>query len=274
MAAAFAILYAPVFVDLARTWLTDENYSHGPLLAPVAAFIVWRRRTLFTAEAVRPSNAGLILVLGGLAALLVGTAGVEFFLMRTSALVLIAGIAAFIGGWQWMRLVFFPLSLLLLTIPMPPVIFYQAAFPLQLLATKFGVAALQVFDVPVLREGNIITLAQVTLEVTEACSGIRSLVSLSALATLYGYFTDDSTWRRAAISLSSVPIAIVANGLRVAGTGLAAHFIAPSTATGFFHAFSGWAVFMTSFVMLMAVARLLKATMPPFVRVQAEPSLA
>jgi exosortase len=179
--------------------------------------------------------------------------------MRTSAIGLIAGIIVFLAGWRWLRVLLFPLSLTALVIPIPPVLFNQIAFPLQLSATKFGVAALELFRIPVLREGNVIALAHTTLEVTEACSGIRSLISLFALAVLYGYHVDSRNMARVIITLSSIPIAIVANGLRIAGTGIAAHYIGPSVATGFFHAFSGWAVFMTSFVMLIAVAGVLKS---------------
>jgi exosortase len=164
----------------------------------------------------------------------------------------------FLGGWGWLRVLAFPIGLMLLIVPIPPVIFYKVTFPLQVLATKFGVAILHFAQIPVLREGNVIWLAHTTLEVTEACSGIRSLLSLFCFAVLYGYFTDSRQLARAAIALSSVPIAIVANGLRIAGTGLAAQYITPAAATGFFHSFSGWAVFMTSLVMLMAVAKLLK----------------
>jgi exosortase len=128
---------------------------------------------------------------------------------------------------------------------------------LQLLATKLGVAALHLTGIPVLQEGNVIALAHTTLEVTEACSGIRSLLSLFALAVLYGYFSHLRPLARSALALTSVPIAIVANGLRIAGTGIAAHHIGAEAATGFFHTFSGWTVFMTSFAMLMAVATVL-----------------
>ena len=271
--AAFFGLYAGIFTDLSRVWRTDENFSHAPLMIPVIGYLVWTRRDQLAREELRPANSGLLLLAASLAMLLVGTAGVEFFLMRTSAIGVIAGTIVFVAGWQWLRLLLFPLSLTALMIPIPPVLFYQAAFPLQLLATKLGVSALQVLEIPVLREGNVITLPHTTLEVTEACSGIRSLVSLFSLGVLYGYFTDGRPGRTAAIALSSIPIAIVANGLRVAGTGIAAHFIGPSAATGFFHSFSGWLVFMTSFAMLLFVARALKM-LPSFSFSQPQASLS
>jgi len=268
----FVSLYARVFADLAGVWTADANYSHAPLLIPIMGYLIWVRRGVLAAEPLRPANAGLLVILGSLLMFLLGTAGVEFFLMRVSAIGVVAGGLVFVAGWRWLRLLLFPLSLTGLMIPIPPVLFYQAAFPLQLLATNFGVLSLRLLDIPVLREGNIITLAHTTLEVTEACSGIRSLVSLFSLAVLYGYFTDGRPGPTTAVALSSIPIAIVANGLRVAGTGIAAHYIGPAAATGFFHSFSGWLVFMTSFGLLLVVAGALKR-LPSFDMRQPEVSL-
>src|SRR5207237_6491746 len=138
-------------------------------------------------------------------------------------------------GWRHVRALAFPLSFLLLMIPIPAIIFNQIAFPLQLLASQFGESAMSLANVPVLREGNVIVLANTTLEVAEACSGIRSLVSLLTLAIVYGYFSDRRAGVRVAIALSAVPVAILANGLRVAGTGIAAHFYGAAAAAGFFH---------------------------------------
>jgi exosortase len=255
---AFAALYFKPFVDLAGIWLSDENVSHSLLLIPIIAWLVWTRRDRLAVAPRRPSTLGLVVVAGSLLVLMVGTAGVEFFLMRVSALGVVVGAIVYLAGWAWLRVLLFPVGLAALVIPIPPVLFYQLTFPLQVLATKFGVTALQVLGIPVFREGNVIWLAQTTLEVTEACSGIRSLLSLFTLAVLYGYFTDPRLMARVTIALSSIPIAIIANGLRIAGTGVAAHYISPSTATGFFHAFSGWTMFLTSAVMLMAVTKALK----------------
>ncbi len=258
MVAAFCLLYFRPFVDLVGIWLSDENVSHSLLLIPITAWLVWSRRARLVATPRRPTTVGLVLVIGSLLMLLVGTAGVEFFLMRVSAVGVIVGGILYLAGWGWLRVLLFPIGLTALVIPIPPVLFYQLTFPLQVVATKFGVVALQFLGIPVFREGNVIWLAHTTLEVTEACSGIRSLLSLFTLAVLYGYFTDPRLPARVAIALSSIPIAIIANGLRIAGTGVAAQYISPSMATGFFHAFSGWTMFLTSAVMLMAVTRALK----------------
>jgi exosortase len=128
---------------------------------------------------------------------------------------------------------------------------------LQLLASRVGVASLSLFQIPVLREGNVLVLANTSLEVAEACSGIRSLISLLTLGIVYGYFFDQRTSVRVAIALSTVPVAIIANGLRVAGTGIAAHYYGPAAAEGFFHEFAGWMVFVVAFLMLFGVMRIL-----------------
>jgi exosortase len=179
-------------------------------------------------------------------------------------------------GWARLRVLAFPIAFLLLMIPLPAIIFNQIAFPLQLLASKFGEAALGTVDIPVLREGNVLVLANTTLEVAEACSGIRSLITLLTLGIVYGYFADSRFWVRATIALSSIPVAIVANGARVAGTGMAAHWIGPAAAEGFFHEFSGWIVFIAAFAMMLTIQRaiLLVAPRPRAVRAAAAEAAA
>ena len=275
LVAALAALYFRPFIDLVGIWFADDNLSHSFLLVPVIAYLVWARRAKLAATERRPTNLGLALVLVSLLMLLIGTAGVEFFLMRVSAVGVLVGTLLYLAGWPWLRILIFPISLTLLVIPIPPVIFYQITFPLQVMATRFGVAALELAQIPVLREGNVIWLSHTTLEVTEACSGIRSLLSLFTLAVLYGYFTDPRPPARVVIALSSVPIAILANGLRIAGTGMAAQYIGPQAATGFFHSFSGWVVFMTSLVMLLAVANAVRLLpFSPIRLQQPEPSIS
>jgi exosortase len=168
----------------------------------------------------------------------------------------------FLLGWNHLRILFFPIAFLLLMVPIPAIIFNQIAFPLQLIASRFGEVVVRLFDIPVLREGNVITLANTQLEVAEACSGIRSLISLLTLGIVYGYFMDRRTWVRVIVALATVPVAIVANGLRVAGTGVAAHYYGPEAAQGFFHTFSGWIVFLAAFVMLFVVQRLVQVAAP------------
>ena len=164
----------------------------------------------------------------------------------------------FLAGWRWLQLTAFPLSFLLLMVPLPSIIFNQITFPLQGIASRAGEAVIATAGVPVLREGNILHVPGRSLEVAEACSGIRSLMSLVMLAVVLGYFTERGTGARVAIALSAVPIAIVANAARVAGTGLAAYWVSPAAAEGFFHGFSGWMVFVVALAGLLAFQRLLE----------------
>jgi exosortase len=261
-AAAFAILYHDVIAKLVLDWYTDENYSHGFLIVPIALYFAWERRGRLAAAKASPSVLGLLIVIGSTLVLAAGVLGAELFLTRISILGVLAGSVLFVYGRQHLRILAFPIAFLLLMIPIPAIIFNQVAFPLQLLASRFGELALNLFGVPVLREGNVIVLANTTLEVAEACSGIRSLVSLLTLAIVYGYFTDSRVAARIALAACAIPIAIVANGLRVGGTGLAAHFIGEEAAQGFFHEFSGWLVFLVAFAMLFLVQRLLAWLVP------------
>jgi exosortase len=260
--ASFVLVFHEVLVKLVHDWATDDNYSHGFLIVPIALYFAWERRARLAAAVARPSALGLLLVVASVLVLGAGMLGAELFLTRVSILGVCAGTVLFVLGWQHLRLLAFPLAFLLLMIPIPAIVFNQVAFPLQLLASRFGELALTLFGVPVLREGNVIVLANTTLEVAEACSGIRSLVSLLTLAIVYGYFMDSRVAARIALALSAIPIAIVANGVRVAGTGLAAHFVGPAAAEGFFHTFSGWLVFLVAFAMLFLVQRLLAWLVP------------
>ena len=260
---SFGLLYHAVIAKLVYDWENDGNYSHGFLIVPVALYFAWERRNRLLAADSRPSILGLIVVLGSLVTLVAGILGSELFLTRVSMIGITAGIVLFVLGWTHLRILAFPVAFLLLMIPIPAIIFNQIAFPLQLLASRFGESTLMAANIPVLREGNLIILANTTLEVAEACSGIRSLVSLLTLGIIYSYFTDERSWVRVVTTLSTIPIAIVANGLRVAGTGVAAHYYGEEAATGFFHTFSGWLVFVVAFLMLFVVMQLLQKITPP-----------
>jgi exosortase len=270
----FVLLYRHVFVKLVHDWYYDDNYSHGFLIIPLACYLAWERRERFAATAANSSLWGLVIVAGSIAVLLAGVLGSELFLTRISIVGTIAGSVLFLYGWRRTTVMAFPIAMLLLMIPLPAIIFNQIAFPLQLLASRVGEATLTTVEIPVLREGNVLVLANTTLEVAEACSGIRSLVSLLTLGIVFGYFTDNRMWMRIAIALSTVPIAIVANGGRVAGTGIAAHRFGPQAAQGFLHEFSGWMVFVVAFLMMLALQRFLLWVAPRRQAVAAPSSMA
>jgi exosortase len=259
---AFLVVYREVLPKLVHDWATDDNYSHGFLILPIAAFLVWERRHLVRGNGARPSAWGLALLTASLGVLVAGVLGADLFLSRISMIGVTAGAIVFLGGWRTLRTLVFPLLFLLLMIPLPAIIFNQIAFPLQLLASRFGTGVMSLAGVPALREGNVIVLSNTTLEVAEACSGLRSVVSLLTLGILLGYFSDRRGWTRTATALATIPIAIVANGLRVAGTGVAAYYYSPAAAEGFLHAFSGWLVFMAALALLLAGHRTMTAIFP------------
>jgi exosortase len=259
---SFSILYHAVIVKLIHDWATDDNYSHAFLIIPIALYFVWERRDRLARIKTKPNYLGLIFILLNIATLLVGILGSELFLTRISIIGITAGAILYILGWQCLKSLAFPILFLFLMIPLPAIILNQIAFPLQLIASRFGELSLNILGVPVLREGNIIQLPNISLEVVEACSGIRSLISMLTLGLLYGYFADKRMGIRTALCLATVPIAILANGFRVAITGVAAHYCNPKMAAGLFHEFSGWLIFVMAFIMLFFLHRLLRIFFP------------
>ncbi len=249
-------LYGGALSSLVQQWASDDDYSHGFFVLPLAAFFVWERRHALGGAASRPSVAGLALLGASLAVFIAGTLGAELFLTRISLLGVLGGAILFVWGRDHFRILLFPLAFLLLMIPLPAIVFNQIAFPLQLLASRVGETAIAAAGIPVLREGNVLHLAHTNLEVAEACSGIRSLISLLMLGVVLGYFTEPRNGGRIAIAVATVPIAIVANASRVAGTGIASHWLGPAAAEGFFHTFSGWLMFVVAFAGLLVTQRL------------------
>lgn len=253
LGAVTAWVYAPIASSLVRQWASDDNYSHGFFVLPLAIYFAWERRAALGEAAARPSGFGLIVITGSLLLLVAGLLGAELFLTRVSLIGLIAGTVLFVWGTRHFRILAFPIAFLLLMVPLPAIVFNQIAFPLQLLASNVGETAIAAAGVPVLREGNVLQLPARTLEVAEACSGIRSLVSLTMLGIVLGYFTERRTPERIVLAVAALPIAILANATRVAGTGLASEWISPAAADGFFHTFSGWLMFVVAFGCLLLV---------------------
>jgi exosortase len=248
-------VYYQVLGKLVTDWWTIPDFSHGFLVPLFAAFLIWEKRETLRGVTLAPAWSGIGVIALGLVVLLLGVYGSELFLSRISLLILLAGLTLIFGGWQLLKELRFALLVLLLAIPLPSIIFNQITFPLQILATKLASELLPWFGVPVLREGNIIELPAMKLEVVEACSGIRSLMSLFTLAVFYGYFMEKSNWRRVVIVLASIPIAIAANAVRILGTGLCVQYWDPDKAMGFFHEFSGWVIFLVSLTCLYLLHR-------------------
>ena len=257
-----AWLYASILARLFLQWVgpaRDPNFEHGIFVPLFALFVLWQDRKRLQAIAPAPSWAGLPLIALGLLMLIVGVLGAENFLSRASLLVLLAGLVVLFQGWTFFRAVLFPWAFLLLMIPIPALILQQVTFPLQMLAAKLATALLQLVQVPVLREGNVIVLASMPLDVAEACSGIRSLLTLVTLAIIYGYLMETRIWMRVVLAFSAVPIAVVANSFRIFGTGLLVQYWDPDKAEGFFHTFSGWLIFVVALIMLFALHRVLSS---------------
>lgn len=294
ISSALAFTYAAVLSKLGEAWWVDENYSHGLLIPLIIGYIIWSQRERLAHSAQDPATfLGILAVMLAMISLWAGTAGAELFMQRMSLVLMLVGVVLYFWGFRLLRLLIVPLFLLVLAIPIPAILFNKVAFPLQLFASRCAVGAMSFFDIPVLRQGNVIELMPLgaletkKLEVVEACSGIRSLMTLVTLAVVFAYFThprgggsknggpptSDSSpissrlkkygiLRSSVIVLSAVPIAILTNALRVSGTGILAHYYGTQIADGFFHSFSGWVIYVVAFLMLFAVGWLLDRVKP------------
>ena len=247
-----AWLYASILIRLVTQWSNDPNAGHGFFVPAFALFVLWKNRNELKGIQAAPSWSGLLLIVAGLVLLILGDFGAEIYLSRVSLLIVVAGLVVLFHGWPLFRAGLFPWAFLFLMIPIPVIVFQKVTFPLQILASKVASAALPLLGVVVHREGNVIELATMKLQVVTACSGIRSLLSLVTLAIIYGYLLEDRIWIRVILAIAAVPIAVIANSFRVIGTGLVARWY-PEKAEGFYHSFEGWLIFVVSLTMLFAV---------------------
>jgi exosortase len=248
--------YFPILTKLVAQWSTDDDVSHGFFVPVVAGYIAWSRREKLLSVECKPAWWGAgILVWASLQAYL-GMLGAELFLQRTAFLLSLLGMLLILGGTALVRELLFPLLLLPFMIPLPAVIYNQITFPLQLFASAVAEKSLELLNIPVLRDGNILELPSQKLSVAEACSGIRSLLSLSFLSLVYAYFFDRKIWMRWVLLIATIPIAIVANSARVTLTGVFSE-IDPSLAEGFFHEAEGWVIFVVALSIMVIVHLLL-----------------
>jgi exosortase len=251
-----AWLYASILARLFLQWVgpaRDPNFEHGIFVPLFALFVLWQDRKKLLEIPSAPSWAGLPLIAFSMLLLVLGVLGAELFFSRVSLVILLAGLIILFLGWRFFLAVLFPWAFLILMIPIPSLILQRVTFPLQLLASKLATVLLEVVGVPVLRQGNVIVLASMPLDVAEACSGIRSLLTLVTLAVIYGYLMETRNWVRVVLAFSAVPIAVAANSFRIFGTGLLVQYWDPDKAEGFFHTFSGWLIFVVALIMLFAV---------------------
>jgi exosortase len=253
--------YFPILQLLVAQWSTDEDVGHGFFVPLVSLYIAWQRRERILALEYKPAWWGLAMMAWGGMQGYIGILGAELFLQRTSFLVTIVGLLLVAGGVALVRELLLPLLLLPFMIPIPAVIYNQITFPLQLFASRVAEFALGLIGIPVLRDGNVLELASQKLSVVEACSGIRSLLSLTFLSLVYAYFFDQRVWMRWVLFALTVPIAIVANSGRVTITGILSE-INPELARGFFHSLEGWIIFMIALVLLVATHSLIRKFIP------------
>ena len=245
------VSYASVLQRLVMQWANDEDVGHGFFVPVVAGYIAWQKRRDLISAGSSPCWWGLLLVAYGAFQLAVATLGAELFLARTAFVVSLIGVVLTLGGWRVLRLLAFPLFLLFFMVPIPAILYNQITFPLQLMASQVADSTLSLLGIPVLRDGNILELASQRLNVVEACSGIRSLLSLSFLSLVYAYFFDRKVWMRVVLLVATAPIAILANSARVTLTGVVSEYDA-ELARGVFHYASGWVVFIVALAILVA----------------------
>jgi exosortase len=252
-----AVIYHQIAVEMVMNWEHDPNYSHGFLVPFIASYLLWLRRDAVRQVPVKPAAGGMVILAGGLVTLLLGVSSVEFMTMRSSMIIVTAGMIAFVYGYPLLRVLLVPLGYLFFMIPIPYILYDEVAFPLKLFVAKVAVAGLKLFSLPVLREGNVIIFPNITLEVVDACSGMRSLMSLLALSTAYGFMFLRRPWQRVVLVLAAVPVAVATNVFRVFVTGFLARHVGKGAAEGFFHDFAGLAVFATAMVLIAVIGWLL-----------------
>ena len=250
------VAYFPVLRHLIRQCYRDPDMGHAFFVPVISGFIIWQRREELAAMKTKPDWRGLVLVAWGGAQLILATLGTELFTARLALIITLVGMVWTLGGIAMLKKLAFPIFLLLFMIPIPQVIYNNLTFKLQLLASRLAENALDLLSVPVVREGNVLELPNEKLNIVDACSGIRSLLSLTFLSLVYGYFFEKKTWMRVTLFLSTIPIAIIANGSRVTMTGLMTQ-VKTELAEGFFHEAQGWVIFMIGLGLLIAWHHLL-----------------
>ena len=276
ISAGLLFLYETVLVKLGYDWWTDDNYSHGLLVPFVIGYIIWLDFDGLRSSLKRPEVwLGLFTVASAVLLLLGGTLASELFTQRLSLAIILVGVVIYFFGREVLRRLLVPFALLLLAIPIPQLIFNKIAFPLQIWASQVAGWGIRLLGVPAVRKGNVIELIPIGstdvigLEVVEACSGIRSLMTLVTLALILGFFTRErrnsvvQSWRQlirnpdavrtVLLMLTAIPIALLTNAGRVTATGILTYFYGQETAEGFWHDISGSVVFLSALVFLILV---------------------
>ncbi len=252
------IVYLPAIYDLVLDWFQDSNYSHGILIPFVSGYFLWQKRQELSATPVSIENRGLFFVVGGMALFVLGNGAAEYFTLRVSLIVTFFGLVYYLFGQQILRKVWFELAFLIFMVPIPYVIYYTATFPMQLLASKTTAYILNGIGMAVYRQGNIIHIEGFSLEVAEACSGMRSLISLLALGAIFARLTQKRLPAQILLFLSTIPIAIASNVIRVLITSLIAYTVTHNVTEEPMHTLMGLLVFVVAFVLLFITGFILR----------------
>lgn len=257
IASLLAVLYFQVFEGLVDDWFNNPDYSHGFLIPAIALYMVWMQREKLIKSDSSPSYWGFAIFILGIGQYALGTIGAEHFLQSTSMIVIILGTVLFLWGWGIMRIVLVPTLYLIFMIPLPAIIWNKFAFTLKLFATEIAVIFIQALGIIVLKEGNILTLPSTTFEVVDACSGLRSLISMLALSALIGFISTYPLWKKWVLFLSAIPIAIVSNIVRLVTTAVFAQEFGMDTTQGLAHTISGLFVFSLGIILFYIIYKLL-----------------
>jgi exosortase D (VPLPA-CTERM-specific) len=247
----FGALYASVYQVMLKWW-NGEDYNYCYLIPFVVLFLLWEKRNAFQKVPPRPSWVGIAPLLVGIGLFWLGELGGEYYTMYLSSWFLLLGLCWLHLGWRKLKIILFPLAFILTMFPPPNFVYFNLSLKLKLISSRLGVWVLQALGKSAYREGNIIDLGFTQLQVVDACNGLRYLFPLIVLAILVAYFSKNALWKKVLVVLSAVPISIFVNGLRIASVGLLYPVWGPQVAEGFFHDFSGWAIFMISLGILLA----------------------
>lgn len=258
IAAILLLIYLPGLYDLVVDWASDGNYSHGFLIPLISGYLIWLKRKELAALEISSNSAGLFIIIAGIILFILGNGASEYFTLRLSLVITIFGLVLYLYGNPVIRRTWFEILFLVFMIPIPYVVYFSAAFPMQLLASKISVAVLNLIGMPVIRQGNIIHLPSQSLEVAEACSGMRSLISLLALGAIYAYLTQKRFSAKIILFLSTIPIAVIGNTFRVFITALLVYAVDANITDEPLHSIMGASVFIIAFICLFIFGAILK----------------